>query len=132
MAKPRIMVVDDDAAFRRLMAQVLHTRYLVLPAEDGVDALKKSQEIRPDAILLDLSMPGQNGLDTLSQIRNTKALEAIPVIVVTADSRRDTVYAMLNAGANDYVLKSSVAKNRDRLFQKIERLLNQSNLPLMA
>ena len=114
------------------MAQVLHTRYLVLPAEDGVDALKKSQEIRPDAILLDLSMPGQNGLDTLSQIRNTKALEAIPVIVVTADSRRDTVYAMLNAGANDYVLKSSVAKNRDRLFQKIERLLNQSNLPLMA
>ena len=123
------MVVDDDDTFRKLMSEVLRRRYLVLPAENGFDALAKAREIRPDLILLDLSMPGKNGLDTLRRIRQTPELTSLPVIIVTADNRRETVLAMLNAGANDYILKSSVTTDREQLFTKLHRMLDQQNLP---
>lgn len=131
MMKPRVMIADDDATFRRLIAQLLRKRYLVLPAVDGHDAFEKAQEVRPDLILLDLSMPGQNGLETLEQIRETSELATVPVIVVTADSRRETVVAMAQAGANDYMLKTSVTRESRRFLDRIGSAIEDSNTVLM-
>ncbi|MCB9872949.1 MAG: response regulator [Planctomycetaceae bacterium] len=128
MPKPRILIADDDDQFRSLLTEVLRDRYLVLPAVDGLEAIDKAEQIRPDAILLDLSMPECDGMEVLRRIRVCPRLESVPVIVVTGDCRRETVIQVIEAGANDYVLKQSVATDRLRLFRKIDRCLKAPRL----
>ncbi len=128
MTKPRILIADDDDQFRALLTQVLRDRYLVLPAVDGLEAIVKAEQIRPDAILLDLSMPECDGMEVLRRLRGCSRLESVPVIVVTEDCRRETVIQVIEAGANDYVLKQSVATDRRRLYHKIDRCLKSARL----
>ena len=128
MTKPRILIADDDDHFRMLLTKVLRERYIVLPSVDGDDAIAKAMQIRPDIMLLDLCMPECDGLEALRKIRVCPQLCSVPVIVVTADTRRDTVLQVVEAGANDYALKQLIATDRRRLYQKIDRCLSESGL----
>ncbi len=130
MNKARILIADDDDHFRLLMTKVLRDRYIVLPAVNGAEAIEKARQLRPDTILLDLNMPDCNGNEALREIRACPQLHDVPVIVVTGDCRRETVVAVIAAGANDYVLKQSVATDRRRLFSKIDRCLVSAGVEL--
>lgn len=104
--RQRILIVDDEPHIRRLLATRLQTEgYDVEEAGDGEEGLRKLPDFRPDLVLLDLMMPGANGLEVLSRIRADPERGTLPVIILTAkgqDSDRDLALA---GGASDFVTK---------------------------
>ncbi len=103
MSSGRILIVDDEPQIRRVMRTTLiGAGYEVDDAKTADEALAKVGAFRPDLVLLDINMPGMNGLDLCREIR---ADTAIPIIMLTVrDSEGDKV-AALDAGADDFVTK---------------------------
>ncbi len=101
-----LLVVDDDAAIRKLVAhRMQHAGHLVLQAADGEEALRLAKGQPVDLVLLDVMMPGLDGLSVLAQLRAHKPPTSLPVIMVTAKDKGDDVIQALRLGANDYVVK---------------------------
>jgi DNA-binding response OmpR family regulator len=104
--RQRILIVDDEPHIRRLLVTRLETEgYEVEEADDGEEGLRTVQEFGPDLVILDLVMPGANGLEVLSRIRADPESNTLPVIILTAkgqDSDRDLALA---GGASDFVTK---------------------------
>ncbi len=101
--RPCIMVVDDDEAILRLLTRTLEPEgYRVVPVADGQSALALMEECQPDLLILDIMMPGLNGLQVLSRLRQRSD---VPVIMLTAKQEDTVVQAALIAGADDYVKK---------------------------
>ncbi len=102
--KRRILVVDDDPSSREIVAKALeYEGYQTRQCESGNDGLKVMNEWVPHLILLDVNMPGLNGIETLARLRVRD--EYVSVIFVSADCLRDDVVRGLDAGADDYVCK---------------------------
>lgn len=103
---PRILVVDDEAANLEVVVAVLSGQdYRVHIARSGQQALDIAEQIHPDLILLDLMMPGIDGLQTCRQLKQIPALRDVPVIFLTAmDDEQHTIKGF-EAGAVDYVTK---------------------------
>ena len=101
-AKPLILVVDDEAPARELLASYLDSEYRITMAESGPEAIKKAQELRPDAITLDVFMPGGNGFDTLVELRKGPETANIPIIIVSIVDQKQVGFAL---GAADYLIK---------------------------
>jgi two-component system cell cycle response regulator len=100
----KVLVVDDDDMSRTLVAKALEfQQYQVRQAESGVQALEIMGEWKPHLILLDVSMPGLNGLETLARLRASH--EYVSVIFVSGNSETEDVVKGLDAGADDYVCK---------------------------
>jgi chemosensory pili system protein ChpA (sensor histidine kinase/response regulator) len=106
IALPTIMVVDDSLTVRKITSRLLEREgYRVVTAKDGVDALEKLIDTRPDVILSDIEMPRMDGFDLVRNIRADAALKGVPVIMITsrlADKHRR--YAQ-EIGANHYLGK---------------------------
>ena len=100
--KPLILVVDDEAAARELMTNYLEPHYRVAMAGSGEEAVKKAQRLLPDAITLDILMPGRGGFDTLAALRTTPGTANIPVIIVSIVDQKKIGFAL---GATDYLIK---------------------------
>jgi DNA-binding response OmpR family regulator len=101
---PRILVVDDEPDAVYLLREFLVAKgYEVLTASDGEEALRKVKEERPHAILLDVRMPGMNGLEVLKRVREID--HEVGVIMVTAVSEGETGNQALQLGAFDYITK---------------------------
>jgi DNA-binding response OmpR family regulator len=115
-----ILVVDDDPLFRSLMVGVLRRDFDVSVACDGADGFYRALESKPDVTVLDLQMPGWDGLKTLRAFRAHPALADVKVMVLTSDSSRETVLAAIHAGADDYTIKT--AFSRDEFRVKLDRL----------
>ena len=100
----KILLVDDDSSSRELVCRALeYEGYQVRQAENGVEGLKVLNEWSPHLVLLDVNMPGMNGLDTLARLRARD--EYVSVIFVSAESQGEDVIRGLDAGADDYVCK---------------------------
>jgi two-component system chemotaxis response regulator CheY len=103
-----VLVVDDSPVMRRFLSRTLEMTGLPLSvheAENGVDAISKAFEIRPDLIITDLNMPEMNG-DTLTQtICRTPELKGTPIIVLSADRSAERPAELLLAGAKAYMTK---------------------------
>jgi len=101
-----LLLVDDDELNRDAFSRRLsRSGYTVLTAENGPDALKLVSAHRVDAVLLDVMMPGMSGIDILRQLRQTRSISDLPIIMVTAKDGSDDVVEALGLGANDYVTK---------------------------
>ena len=100
-----ILVVHDTPANVRLLKTILEARgYEVRSASSGAEALAAVAERRPDLVLLDVVMPGMDGLEACRRLRADPATAALPVLMVTASDHSDKVTA-LDAGADDFVTK---------------------------
>ena len=101
-----ILLVDDERTVREGLKRLLESEgFAVRTARDGVDALAKLSDKRPDAVLLDVMMPKLNGFALCTELRKTDAL--LPVVFLTAkDSEADEIRGM-GLGADDYVSKSA-------------------------
>jgi DNA-binding response OmpR family regulator len=98
-----ILLVDDDALLRRSLAFNLERAgYTVHSAEDGEDALSRLEQFHADLVILDIGLPGMDGLDVLRKVRNQYG---IPVILLTARRRELDEILGLELGADDYVTK---------------------------
>jgi diguanylate cyclase (GGDEF)-like protein len=101
-----VMVVEDDAGIRALYRAVLgHRGHRTVEVERGDEALLEARACNPDVIVLDLGLPGLDGLAVLSQLKADALLRCVPVIVSTAWDDTSTVTKALDAGAHDYVRK---------------------------
>lgn len=114
----RILVVDDDTALAEMIGIVLRTEgFDPVFCADGTEALATFQSSRPDLVLLDLMLPGKNGIEVCTEIR---AESGVPIIMLTAKSDTTDVVHGLESGADDYVVKpfnpkELVARIRTRL-----------------
>lgn len=100
----KVLVVDDDDTNRALVCKALeYEGYQVRQAESGITGLQVINEWKPHLVLLDVNMPGLNGLETLAKLRVRN--EYVSVIFVSANSRTEDVIRGLDAGADDYICK---------------------------
>jgi putative two-component system response regulator len=103
---PSILVAEDDLATRALLRATLQrAQYRVREFDNGADALIDIQRMPPDVALLDIGMPGMDGLEVTRAVRRTPATALLPVILVTARGRTEDKVAGLDAGASDFVTK---------------------------
>lgn len=102
----RILVVEDDEASLDLARRlVLRMGHAVLTARDGVQGLSLARGAGPDLVLLDMRMPGIDGLTVVRELRTDPKLRKLPVIAVSADIGDDDRAAALAAGCDDFVGK---------------------------
>jgi len=107
MIRPRVMVADDHRRFREALVALLELDgfEVVGQAVDGADAVALAKQVRPDVVVMDLSMPVLNGLDATRLVRD--ALPSTPVVVLTAFTGDELERAALAAGATAYVVKDA-------------------------
>jgi two-component system response regulator MprA len=118
----QLLVVDDDAAVREALAVVLALDgFEVTTAEDGREAIRTLQSERPDAIVLDILMPGIDGLEVCRRIR--AAGDRTPVLMLTARAEVAERVAGLEAGADDYLVKPFA---REELIARLRALLRRT------
>jgi DNA-binding response OmpR family regulator len=102
----RILAVDDEMVTARLMQYHLsRAGYEVTLAHDGVEALEKVQESRPDLIILDVMMPRLDGFEVIRQLKDNPDTEQIPVIMLTARSEAEDALQGYDSGAQWYLAK---------------------------
>ena len=103
--RPTILICDDDEPLRELMKVTLGDDYRYVEAPDGETALTLCREERPDLVLLDVMLPGANGLQVLEALRADDRLERLPVVVVSAWQTPDDRAAAATAGADGFLGK---------------------------
>lgn len=102
----RILVIEDEPTQRLLTCSVLRSAgYEVCEATDGSDGLRQAQKTPPDLIVCDVMMPGMNGFELVIALRSDAELAPIPVILLTAMSKRSHVRIGMTSGADDYLYK---------------------------
>ena len=121
MTRPRILVIDDDPAFRNQVASLLRKSFIVAVAAEGCDGLRKALEHVPDVITLDVKMEGWDGLRTLKAIREEPALRETPIVMLTGDASKETVLEAIASGADELVIKATF--EREDFLRRLVRLL---------
>jgi len=117
-----IAVVEDNADNRLLLHAFLGGRYEIVEYETGLSALAGFQARMPDLVLLDVSLPGMDGLAIVSRLRADAKLRKLPVMALTAHAMHGDRQRFLQAGFDEYVSKPIVDENV--LFAAIEKLLS--------
>jgi len=120
-ANTKFLVVDDFSTMRRIVRNLLKELGFanVDEAEDGVVGLKKLQAGDFDFVVSDWNMPNMDGLEMLKKIREDSKLSKIPVLMVTAEAKKENIIAAAKAGANGYVVKPFTAATLDEKLSKI-------------
>ena len=122
--KIKVLIVDDEPDYLQTLRDMLEmNRYLVASAIDGQQALKMIPEEQPDVILLDLIMPGMNGLEVLERIKSNPEFKSIPVIMLTGRSEGGDITRAKECGVDDYIVKPF---NRNLLLETIKKVMKKS------
>ena len=123
MADPnmKILVVDDFSTMRRIVRNLLKELGFsnVQEAEDGIDALKKLRAETFNFVVSDWNMPNMTGIDLLREIRKDATLKHLPVLMVTAEAKRENIIEAAQAGASVYVVKPFTSITLDEKLKKI-------------
>ncbi|ASN86245.1 MULTISPECIES: chemotaxis response regulator CheY [Pectobacterium] len=117
----RFLVVDDFSTMRRIVRNLLKELGFnnVEEAEDGADALNKLRSSAFDFVISDWNMPNMDGLELLQTIRADGALSSLPVLMVTAEAKKENIIAAAQAGASGYVVKPFTAATLEEKLSKI-------------
>jgi len=123
----KFLVVDDFATMRRIIRNLLKELGFsnVDEAEDGVNALLKLRSERYDFVVSDWNMPNMTGIDLLRNIRADEQLKDLPVLMVTAEAKKENIIAAAQAGASGYVVKPFTATTLDEKLKKIFQTMNR-------
>ena len=117
----KFLVVDDFSTMRRIVRNLLKELGFsnVDEAEDGMAALEKLRGGSFDFVVSDWNMPNMDGLTLLQKIRSDETLKKIPVLMVTAEAKKENIVAAAQAGASGYVVKPFTAATLDEKLNKI-------------
>jgi len=127
MQKPRLLLIEDEediAALIKLQAEI--SGYKLHVEVDGLNGLLAVQREKPDLVILDIMLPGQNGLDVCRKLKNSPDTKDIPVIMISAKSEEIDIVLGLELGADDYVTKPFSPKV---LFSRIRAVLRRGKEP---
>lgn len=117
----KILVVDDFSTMRRIIKNLLRDLGFTntQEADDGTTALPMLQNGNFDFLVTDWNMPGMQGIDLLKAIRADEKLRQLPVLMVTAESKREQIIEAAQAGVNGYVVKPFTAATLEEKINKI-------------
>jgi len=122
----KILIVDDFSTMRRIIKNLLRDLGFTNTAEadDGTSALPMLKNGNFDFLVTDWNMPGMTGIDLLKACRADEHLKNIPVLMVTAEAKRDQIVAAAQAGVNGYVVKpftaAALEEKINKIFERIE------------
>ena len=122
----KILIVDDFSTMRRIIKNLLRDLGFTNTAEadDGLTALPMLENGKYDFLVTDWNMPGMQGIDLLKAVRENPDLVDLPVLMVTAESKKDQIVEAAQAGVNGYVVKPFTAQTLkekiDKIFERIE------------
>ena len=125
----RVLVVDDDQEVAKSIEATLRRHYQVFVVYSGVEAIKDARRHSPNIIVLDVVMPGMDGLETCRQLRIDPNLADIPILFLTALGRPEDRVAGFRAGADDYLTKPF---NLEELRLRIKAILRRVSPPMNA
>ncbi|WP_339338791.1 chemotaxis response regulator CheY [uncultured Oceanicoccus sp.] len=122
----KILIVDDFSTMRRIIKNLLRDLGYTNTAEadDGQTALPMLQNGNFDFLVTDWNMPGMSGIDLLKAVRADDRLKDLPVLMVTAEAKRDQIIAAAQAGINGYIVKpftAAVLKEKiEKIFERVD------------
>lgn len=122
----KILIVDDFSTMRRIIKNLLRDLGFnnTVEADDGATALPVLKNGGIDFLVTDWNMPGMSGLELLEQVRSDPALASLPVLMVTAEAKREQIIRAAQAGVNGYVVKpftAAVLKEKiEKIFERID------------
>jgi CheY-like chemotaxis protein len=118
----KVLVCDDDAGSRLIVRRLLESFFKCEVAEctNGADALEMLQQDSYSFLFLDLSMPVMDGVETLTQLRQTPSISHLPVIILSGENDADEIQKVMTLGITEYVLKPPAAH---AVVQKVERII---------
>lgn len=122
----KILIVDDFSTMRRIIKNLLRDLGFTntIEADDGQSALPILKAGNIDFLITDWNMPGMSGIDLLKVVREDETIKQIPVLMVTAEAKREQIIAAAQAGVNGYVVKpftATILKEKiDKIFERIE------------
>lgn len=118
----RILIVDDFSTMRRIIKNLLNDLgfHNTAEAEDGTTALAALRAGQFEFVITDWNMPGMTGIDLLRAVRADERLKHLPVLMVTAEAKRDQIIEAAQAGVNGYVIKPFTAET---LKEKLDKIL---------
>jgi two-component system chemotaxis response regulator CheY len=122
----KILVVDDFSTMRRIIKNLLRDLGFtqIAEADDGTTALPMLKAGDFDLLITDWNMPGMTGIDLLKAVRADEKLAKLPVLMVTAEARREQIIAAAQAGVNGYIIKPFTAATLKEKLEKIFARLN--------
>ncbi len=117
----KFLIVDDFSTMRRIVRNLLKEMGYANAdeAEDGVNALQKLRNGHFDFVVTDINMPNMNGFELLAQIRAEEALKNLPVLMVTAEARKEDIVLAAKNGASGYIVKPFTKATLDEKVNKI-------------
>ncbi|WP_432719719.1 chemotaxis response regulator CheY [Jeongeupia wiesaeckerbachi] len=123
----RFLVVDDFSTMRRIVRNLLKELGFanVEEAEDGQIALQKLKNTQYDFIVTDWNMPNMTGIELLKAVRTDPQLKHLPVLMVTAEAKKENIIEAATAGASGYIVKPFTAATLDEKLKKIFANLNK-------
>jgi two-component system chemotaxis response regulator CheY len=123
----KFLVVDDFSTMRRMVRSLLEEMgcHHVDEAEDGVAALKLLEKGKYDFVVSDINMPNMNGIDLLKAIKADESLKHVPVLMVTAEARREDIVLAAHSGAAGYIVKPFTKATLEEKVNKIVLKLAQ-------
>jgi len=107
--RKKVLIIEDDedvAKILELLVQTLGAEVRV--ADDGMTGVELASSEQPDLVLVDIHLPGMNGLDVIRALRTTPKLEGLPIVVITGNSTVEYVRETARLGANDFLVKANV------------------------
>ena len=130
MAKEKILVVEDEEAIQELIRYNLNKEGFdrVRLCDSGEAALAQAAEFKPDLILLDLMLPGIDGLSVCRRLRRDARTAAVPIIMLTAKSEESDIVTGLEVGADDYLAKPFSPKVLIARIKSVLRRVNPTEL----
>lgn len=123
--KMKFLVVDDFSTMRRIVRNLLKELGFtnVEEAEDGQVALQKLNSMHFDFVVTDWNMPNMDGLTLLQTIRRTESLKHLPVMMITAEAKKENIIAAAQAGASGYIVKpftaATLSEKLGKIFEKM-------------
>ncbi|MDD4600298.1 Alkaline phosphatase synthesis transcriptional regulatory protein PhoP [bioreactor metagenome] len=121
----KILIVEDEMSIRELLKFNLQKeRYTVVEAEDGITGVSLAKSLLPDLILLDLMLPGMDGLDVCRTLKSYQATSGIPIIMLTAKGEEIDKVIGLELGADDYLTKPFSTRE---LIARVKAVLRRSH-----
>ncbi|MCP4272387.1 MAG: chemotaxis protein CheY [Gammaproteobacteria bacterium] len=122
----KILIVDDFSTMRRIIKNLLRDLGFTntSEADDGLTALPMLQQGNFDFLVTDWNMPGMEGIELLKKVREDEELNSLPVLLVTAEAKKEQIVEAAQAGVNGYIVKpftSGTLKEKiDKIFERIE------------
>jgi two-component system, cell cycle response regulator DivK len=123
--KNRVLYIEDNYQNRRLVKRLLKMKgYEVIEAEDGLQGIAVAARERPDLILMDINLPGIDGMEATSRLKSSYDLADIPIVAVTAAAMRGDRERIMAAGCDDYLQKPI---DNEELVRTVRRFIGPAD-----